>query len=114
MIELKSSSAKANRLLVKKVYETLKDYNGKYVVVSFNPNLLRKYKKLDKGVFTGRIGTNNVEGFFKKLVVSDFIFSWYGKPDFISFDVYNRRRYYCANNLFPFGNYPRSSFRLLP
>ena len=89
MIDLKSSSAKANRLLVKKVYETLKDYNGKYVVVSFNPNLLRKYKKLDKGVFTGRIGTNNVEGFFKKLVVSDFIFSWYGKPDFISFDVYN-------------------------
>ena len=89
MIELKSSTAKANSLLVKKVYEILKDYNGKYVVVSFNPNLLRKYKRLDKGVFTGRIGTGNVEGFFKKLVVSDFIFSWYGKPDFISFDVYN-------------------------
>ena len=35
------------------------------------------------------IDINNVEGFFKKLVVSDFIFSWYGKPDFISFDVYN-------------------------
>lgn len=89
MIELKNMKHKYNKVLVKKVYELLKDYNGKYVVVSFNPNLLRMYKRLDNGVFTGRIGSSTSNGFVEKLVISDFLFVGFSKPDFISYDVYS-------------------------
>lgn len=89
MIEIKSSTYSQNKALVKKVYEILKDYNGKYVVVSFNPNILRRYKRLDKGVFTGRIGSKESNGFIEKLVINNFLWVGYSKPDFISFDVYN-------------------------
>lgn len=89
MIELKHHNSKFNKILVKKVYELLKDYNGKYVVVSFNPLILSKYKKLDKGVFTGRIGSRESTKFIEKLVISNFILPGFAKPDFISFDVYN-------------------------
>ncbi len=89
MIELKHASAKHNRYLVKKVYELLKDYNGKYVVVSFNPNMLNKYRRLDKGVYTGRIGSTETTNLIEKLVIDNFIWASYSKPDFISFDVYN-------------------------
>ncbi len=89
MIELKSVNSKLNKILVKQVYELLKDYKGKYVIVSFNPVLLRAYKKLDKDVFLGRIGSNHKKGFIHKLVVNKHMFKFLVKPDFISYDVDN-------------------------
>jgi len=89
MIELKNTNHKFNKALVKKVYELLKDYNGKYVIVSFNPNLLRMYKKLDKGVFVGRIGSGKSNGFIEKLVIDELVCPWFASPDFISYDIHN-------------------------
>lgn len=89
MIELKSSTNKQNKLLVKHVYEILKDYSGKYVIVSFNPKLLRQYKKYDKAAFTGRIGSMDVEGLFMKVWVANLFWVSFSKPDFISYDIYN-------------------------
>lgn len=89
MIELKSRTRKLNSLLVKKVHELLKDYNGKYVIVSFNPNLLRKYKKLDKEAFLGRIGSGKYPRYFEKYIISNHGLRWLVKPDFISYDIDN-------------------------
>ena len=89
MIELKNSTHKFNKALVKKVAEILKQYNGKYVIVSFNPNILRMYKKLDKGAFVGRIGSGKSNGFIEKLIIDELTFPWFASPDFISYDVYN-------------------------
>jgi len=89
MIELKSIDRKSNKVLVEKVHECLKEYKGDYVIVSFNPSILRKYRRIDKEVCLGRIGTGNVKGFFNKLIVEKHYFNFLFKPDFISYDIDN-------------------------
>lgn len=87
MIELKNINRKYNKILIEKVHDILKEYKGKYVIVSFNPMILRQYKKLDKNVYMGRIGCSENEGFFHELVVSKMYFSFLVKPDFISYGI---------------------------
>ena len=67
MIELKNTNHKFNKILVKEVYELLKDYKGKYVIVSFNPFMLLSYKRLDKNAFIGRVGTTKTKGIIEKI-----------------------------------------------
>lgn len=89
MIELKNTNHKFNKILVKEVYELLKDYKGKYVIVSFNPFMLASYKKLDKNAYIGRIGTANTNSFMEKIICNKHYFNFIVKPDFISYDVDN-------------------------
>lgn len=89
MIELKNTNSKFNKELVKRVYNLLKDYKGKYVIVSFNPFILRNYRKLDKNVYLGRIGSSKNEKFIHKLIVGKNYFNFLAKPDFISYDINN-------------------------
>ena len=94
MIEIKNLNSKLNKILVSKVYELLKDYKGKYVMVSFNPFILNKYRKKDKEAFIGRIGSSNINGFFNRLIVEKHLFNFLVKPDFLSYDVtsFNKER----------------------
>lgn len=87
MIELKNINHKFNNILVNKVHELLKDYKGKYVIVSFNPFILNLYKSLNNDVYRGRIGSGDTNGFFNKLIVEKNWFNFIAKPDFISYDV---------------------------
>lgn len=89
MIELKNTKRKLNKILVEKVAELLKDYNGKYVIVSFNPFLLSAYKSLDKEAYIGRILSENTNGFVEKLIIKNNLFNFIAKPDFISYDIKN-------------------------
>ena len=89
MIELKHTNHKFNQILVDKVHELLKDYKGKYVIVSFSPFLLSAYRRLDKGAYLGKIGSGKTEGFVNRLIVSKNYFNWIARPDFISYDVDN-------------------------
>lgn len=89
MIELKSTSFKMNKILVKRVYELLKNYHGKYVIVSFNPFLLRNYKKLDKEAYIGRIGSAKYTNLTENLIINKHWFKLIIRPDFISYDVDN-------------------------
>ena len=86
MIEIKHTTSKFNHHLVKKVYELLKDYKGKYVIVSFNSFILKQYRSLDKNAFLGKIGSGNSKG-INKLVVKYNWFSSLAKPDFYSYDI---------------------------
>lgn len=87
MIELKHTTPKLNKILVKEVFDLLKDYKGKYVIVSFNPSLLKEYHKLDENAYIGRIGSANHKGFIHKLIVNKHLFNFIVKPDFISYDI---------------------------
>ena len=89
VIEFKSVNSKYNKNLIKKVYELLKDYNGKYVVVSFNPFMLYLYKKLDKKAYIGMNGSKKTRNIFERLVVEKHCFNWLLQPDFISYDIDN-------------------------
>ena len=71
VIELKNSQRKLNKVLVKKVAELLKDYKGKYVVVSFNLFLLSMYKKLDENAYIGRNLSENADGFVSKMIIKN-------------------------------------------
>ncbi len=89
VIELKSTNGKYNKLLVKKVYEILKNYRGKYVIVSFNPFMIKAYKNLDKNAYVGINTTTRTKNILEKLVVDKGLFNWFVKPDFISCDIDN-------------------------
>lgn len=89
MIELKSTKRKLNKILVEKVAELLKDYKGKYVIVSFNPFLLSDYKSLDRNAYIGRILSENAKGFVEKLIIKNNRFNFWVNPDFISYDISN-------------------------
>ena len=85
MIELKHTSSKLNKILVKKVCELLKNYKGKYVIVSFNPFILRQYRKLNKDAYRGRIYSNKKGK--NRFITSSKLFDFIAKPDFISYDI---------------------------
>lgn len=89
MIELKNTKRKFNKILVEKVAELLKDYKGKYVIVSFNPFLLSMYKKLDKKAYVGRILSEDAKGFVEKMIIKNNRFNFIAKPDFISYNIDN-------------------------
>lgn len=89
VIELKSTNGKYNKILVKKVAEILKDYKGKYVIVSFNPVMLKNFKRLNKEAYIGRNGTAKNSNWVENLIISKNWFNWWLKPDFISYDVDN-------------------------
>ena len=52
MVEVKPMNI---RKLVEQVYSVLKDYKGEYVVVSFNPYVLKLFRKLDKSIIRGQL-----------------------------------------------------------
>ena len=87
VIELKHVNNKVNKRLLKEVYECLKGYEGKYVIVSFSPFMLKGYRRLDKRVYLGRNGTSICKGLLKRFLVSNLGFDFICKCDFVSYDV---------------------------
>lgn len=89
VIELKHVNSKYNSELVKRVYELLKDYKGKYVIVSFNQSMLRAYRSLDKDAYIGRNISSSAPSWFAKLMVTKDYFNFVARPDFISAGIEN-------------------------
>lgn len=72
-------------------YEILKDYKGSYCVESFNPILLRWFKKHAKSVMRGLLVTKmtketekHKKGYF---LLRSQMLNFISRPDFISYDV---------------------------
>lgn len=104
MIEVKSTKV---GLLEEELYKILKNYKGRYVIVSFNPSTLRYFKKKDPTIIRGQISYNydktNFNCFFK-LCLKKMWFNILSKPHFISYGIegfdrkllnkYRRRGYF--------------------
>ena len=89
MVEIKPIKVKE---LVNKVYEILKDYKGKYVVVSFSPFALKCLKKYDKNIIRGQLSYNYEDSKFNsfmKFCLSHLLFNFISKPHFISYGIDN-------------------------
>lgn len=84
MIELKTTKKRINKVLVEKVNEILKDYKGKYVIVSFNSLMLSEYRSINKDAYIGRICSNKLAKFWHRFASSANFMNWIAKPDFIS------------------------------
>lgn len=87
MVEIKSNKV---GLLEEKVYEILKEYKGKFVIVSFNPFSLRYFRKKDSSIIRGQLSYSYKKSkfnWFVKFVLSRMLFNFISKPHFISYGI---------------------------
>ena len=89
LIELKGESGDTS--LCPAVSEILDTYNGTYSVESFNPLLLRWFKKNRPDVARGQLVTNLIKSkhpgnFFRNIALSGLLTNCLSRPDFIAVD----------------------------
>ena len=87
LVELKGENT--NTHLCGKVHELMREYNGYYVVESFNPLLIHSYKKLSPSTPCGLLITKFTKD--RGISALNLILDWMAlnflsKPDFIAFD----------------------------
>lgn len=76
-------------MLERKLYETLKQYNGEYVVESFNPLSLLWFKNHDKNIIRGQLSAKKIDTVsnFLNFFLSNMIFNIFTKPSFIAYNI---------------------------
>lgn len=87
IVELKSESFQVSKLC-NNVVSILENYSGKYIIESFNPMVLRWFKKNRPDIIRGQLSRNfagerrGIQYFLVKNLLSNFI----SRPDFIAYD----------------------------
>ena len=90
LIEMKCFKGEENGV-AEKLYEVIKDYQGKYIVESFNPFTLRTFKRLMPQVPIGFLSTRyNLEQKYKHsllhLLLQRLYFNFLMRPSFIAYE----------------------------
>ncbi len=94
LIELKGESADTSLCPV--VDGILRTYTGAYLIESFNPLLLRWYKKNHSDVLRGQLTTNLTKGLGKNMrnrLLDSMILNLVTRPDFLAFDIRCPKRF---------------------
>ena len=68
----------------------LQDYHGAYLIESFNPLLLRWYKKYHPDVLRGQLTTNLTKGLGKNMrnrLLDSLLLNMVTRPDFLAYDI---------------------------
>ena len=89
LVELKGESG--NTAICAETAELLDGYGGAYCVESFNPLLLRWFKKNRPDVVRGQLVTNLVKNkvagnIFRNIALSALLADFFSRPDFIAVD----------------------------
>lgn len=87
MVEVKS--VKVGKL-EEEVYRILKEYKGRYVIISFNPFTLRYFRKKDPLIIRGQLSYNYKDSkynCFEKLMLRRMWLNIFSKPHFISYGI---------------------------
>lgn len=87
MIEIKSTKVGK---LEEKVYEILKDYKGRYVIMSFNPLTLKYFYKKDSSIIRGQLACcfkKSDYNFIFRFVLKRMWFNFLARPHFISYGI---------------------------
>lgn len=91
LVEIKNG--KRNRELCEKTMQLLRRYNGRYIVESFNPLILRWLKKNAPEVIRGQLVGAKVSyiaarmGMAQAIVLSTLSLNFLARPDFVAYDV---------------------------
>ncbi|MBQ8641713.1 MAG: glycerophosphodiester phosphodiesterase [Clostridia bacterium] len=88
LVELKGESTDTS--LCPAVDEILREYRGSYLIESFNPLLLRWYKKNHPDVLRGQLTTNLTKGLGKNMrnrLLDSMILNLVTRPDFLAYDI---------------------------
>ena len=79
--------------------EVLKDYKGEYCVESFDPFVVRRYKKLHHEIMCGQLaGRTYLKGDSKKMLLiklcaENLLFNVISRPDFVAYDVMHKNNF---------------------
>ena len=87
MVEVKSSSVGA---LEEELYKILKEYTGRYVIVSFNPMTLKYFRKKDSSIIRGQLSYNYKDSTINcvlKMCLKKMWFNIFSRPHFISYGI---------------------------
>lgn len=80
-----------SRKMEKSIMNLLKNYNGKYVIQSFNPMVLRWMYKNYPEIYRGQIGhsLNGLKKYIRNvlLTITNFVLFYFSKPDYILYDI---------------------------
>ncbi len=93
--ELKSDNGFKNYELCEKTYELLTDYPGRFCVESFSPYLVRWFKKSHPEIIRGQLSCKmkeNGHGAFVNFLLTNLMFNFLSRPDFIAYDFCDARR----------------------
>jgi glycerophosphoryl diester phosphodiesterase len=89
MIELKNSSKVME--LGKLVYEEVKDYDGDFSILSFQPFILKWYKEnapeIVRGQLSGGVSEEESLKWYERLVLTNFMVNFISKPQYIAHAV---------------------------
>lgn len=91
IVELKTSGANNNELCAAS-YEILKGYKGDYCVESFDPRIVRWFKKNAQGVLRGQLASppKNLGMGITGFLVGTLLCNFLGRPDFIAYNIGKR------------------------
>ena len=97
LIELKPHGN--NRLLCENFIKDIKNYNGKFAIHSFNPHIVKWFKKNHPDIIRGQIteyfrDDKKMKKFTKYLMKSMF-FNKFTKPDFVNYGIKDLPNKYC-------------------
>lgn len=84
MIEFKSESAKGCNELCRAANEILKDYKGKYFIQSFNPFILKWYRKNRPDICRGQLSCK-MKGSVSYFLLGRLLLNFISRPDFVSY-----------------------------
>lgn len=75
--------------LESKLYNELIDYNGEYVIESFNPLTLLWFKKHNKNIVRGQLSAKKIDSISKFLnfFLSKMLFNFFTRPNFIAYNI---------------------------
>lgn len=95
IIEVKQKGS--NCTTCEKVWEILKDYQGMYVVESFNPMAVQWFRKNQPQLIRGQLSTlykeNKTMKPALKFALSHLLTNFMSRPDFIAYDVKDRHEF---------------------
>ena len=89
IIEIKTDNKYIS--LSEKVYNIIKNYNGKYSIQSFDPRIVKWYKDNANEVIRGQISScfqDALIKWYKKFVLKNMLLNFKTKPDYICYGLY--------------------------
>lgn len=86
LIEVKRQKQKG---IEQKILDELKGYNGEYAIQSFDPFVLKKFKKLAPEIIRGQLSDalNEEKNFFVRTIVRKMSLNFLTKPDFCNVNI---------------------------
>ncbi len=93
LIEFKCTSLKCQELC-RAANRILSEYDGKYLIQSFYPTVLRWYKKNRKDVCRGQLASAFSGEVLHKRLLGCLMFNFLGRPDFVSYEHKYRKNFF--------------------